>query len=282
VNQPADIKLISNAPVGVMNSSAAITTEGFGANTTGGDITIDGAMRDLIMTSVSSDSPSLIGVGVAGGDMLVLAGEDLNIGSLSKIFNLAPAGKVTLVADNYNPTSPLVGVGEFNLGSGASLSTASGSSLFIYTALDTQNHVDGTMNASPLILPIIPFVNTPDAQWGIYYPNNPNAVTGTPYTIFYKDHGTPPTPPTPPTPSPGLVTAYSILVAGTKAQNLYTISLGESFDDWSTYSYRPVYVLKKIRIEFPDSGKWRLPVWEYSYFYTSHRNYQTLKLDQRL
>ncbi|MBX7066716.1 MAG: filamentous hemagglutinin N-terminal domain-containing protein [Parachlamydiales bacterium] len=236
----------------------------------GGNINITTG-NDIIMSAASLSSAATIQGSFMGsplgGDMVIKAGRNLNVGAFSSIANNNANNTLTLVADNNFPSS--VGPGNFFLDATGTLFTASGSNLFVYTSLSVPPNIQGLMNTQPLGV-VTPLVNTPTAQWGIFYPNNPNGVTGTPFTIFYK--------------------TFPQIPPGSPAANNFTIAINEPFQDWNTFFDRGIYVAKTMQIEYKGREKLKdktvssydLLSWEYIYFYLSHRNYNTLKLDHRL
>lgn len=273
-----------------LSSTSASTGSGAEIKTvSGGSISINSAMgvsgRDLTMSSTTAASRSLISVGAAGGNILAFMGRSIGVGGFSRIENLNPAGTITLVADNDFKMSPAVGSGLFTLGSDAVLSTVSGSNLFIYTSTNTNPEtINGMMNGSPIGMIVIN-VNTPTAQWGMWYPDNPNMVTGMPFTVFYKIGAAVPTPVVPVIPS---------FLGNIQIDEQFAIVNGEAFQLWKTYFDRGIYVAKKIYLNYDRVDEMRLlvgenglssfdlPEWFYLYFYQSHRNYNTLKLDPRM
>jgi hypothetical protein len=54
----------------------------------------------------------------------------------------------------------------------------------IYTAIRSQNQINGLINGAPFI-PGALFVNTNEEMWATYYPGG--AYGGGPFTIYYKD-----------------------------------------------------------------------------------------------
>ncbi|MBX7066527.1 MAG: filamentous hemagglutinin N-terminal domain-containing protein [Parachlamydiales bacterium] len=258
-------------------ASAAILTGGSMSN---GNITINVA-NDLIMTASAMGSPSFIhtnfsNTATAGSNILILAGRTINMGDFTNIQNNHTAGTTTLVVDNNFPTPPSSGPGQFILDSNATITTASASGLFIYTATPTQNSILGSINGPFLGVNLL--VNGPNEQWGIYYPDNPNNVTGTPYTLFYKE---------------GYVEPLVPIVFTFEDLNDLTRALNEAFTLWKTYD-RPIYVVRQLEISsgvvedqkdlinMNEISSLDLPSWVYSYFYRSQRNYNTLKLENRL
>ncbi len=273
-----------------LTSTSASTGSGAQIKTvSGGSISINSAMgvsgRDLTMSSTTAASQSLISVGAAGGNILAFMGRSIGVGGFSRIENLSAAGTMTLVADNDFKTSPSVGAGLFTLGADAVLSTVSGSNLFIYTSTNTDPEtINGTMNGSPIGMIEIN-VNTPTAQWGMWYPDNPNMVTGTPFTVFYKIGTAVPSP---------VVPVIPAFLGDIQLDEQFAIVNGEAFQLWKTYFDRGVYVAKKINVKYDRADEmtllvgenalssFDLPAWSYLYFYQSHRNFNTLKLDPRM
>ncbi|MCB1116593.1 MAG: hypothetical protein KDK71_08995, partial [Chlamydiia bacterium] len=97
---------------------------------------------------------------------------------------------VTLVVDNQAPVAPQIGgvwssAGRFLMDQTASLvsnTSGSGGLLSVYTALQAQNVILGTLNGA-LFFPGTRFINTATEEWCIYYPGG---TTGPVFTIFYK------------------------------------------------------------------------------------------------
>lgn len=277
VTDPAgNLTMNSTDGMSVFASAAILTGGTMGGN---GNITLNVA-NDFIMTGASLTSPSFIQTNftmgaAAGSDILILAGRTINMGAFTNIQNTHIDGITTLVVDNNFPTPPLSGPGQFILDTDAFVTTASASGLFIYTADPTQNIINGSINGPFLGVNLL--VNGPNEQWGIYYPDNPNNVTGTPYTIFYKF---------------GYEELVPIIFTLEDSNDL-TRAINEAFNLWKTYD-RYVYVVKQMEVSFGEIeetedlikknriSSYDLPSWFYTYFYRSQRNYNTLKLENRL
>lgn len=112
-----------------------------------------------------------------GGNVFMIAQNDIDMTASGFI---TAGGSVELVADNQAPTPPLIGPGGFHMDALATIT--SGSTLRIFTARPTQNAINGLLNGAPFIAGTF-FIDSATEIWCTYFPS---ALSGTPYTIFYK------------------------------------------------------------------------------------------------
>ncbi|MGL4540598.1 MAG: beta strand repeat-containing protein, partial [Candidatus Rhabdochlamydia sp.] len=158
-------------------------------NTLNGDISllVDGSIS-VIGGSASSSSYAQIGHGGADpfttmGDLTAIAGKNITLQSSTGPANIInEGGNVTLVTDNLFPTAPSSGPGFFS--SSAQSHVSSSGEMRIYTAIRSQNQINGLINGVPFI-PGALFVNTNEEMWATYYPGG--SYGGGPFTIYYKD-----------------------------------------------------------------------------------------------
>jgi len=170
-----------------INCSGDFTLQGNGAGPSLGEIQTFGSnltiQADL---SVFLSDNTLLSVPAPTGDLLVIAGIDMNIDAAAQIIANG-TGSITLVVDNQFPLAPGIGPGVFNFQNGT-IQAVGGGPLRIFTATQPQNTILGSLNGQPYVAGI-EFVNTNQERWGTYYFD---AFFGGPgYTIFYKDGTTP-------------------------------------------------------------------------------------------
>lgn len=146
--------------------------------------TIDGAIHMLAGIDININSTiQNIAVPLVGtGEIILVAGQDINLlANDSVVFS---PNAVTLVADNDFPAPSLYGPGRITMVSGSSIS---GSAVQLYTALQSQNVLGGSLNSQSFSNGTL-FEDTSLEQWCTYF-NCPaqRAGLGIPYTVFYKN-----------------------------------------------------------------------------------------------
>ncbi|MGL5264544.1 MAG: beta strand repeat-containing protein, partial [Candidatus Rhabdochlamydia sp.] len=162
---------------------------GTGSNTLDGNISllVDGSIS-VMGGSASNDSYAQIGHGGADpfttmGELTAIAGKNITLQSSTGPANIInKGGNVTLVTDNLFPASPAIGPGFFSSSAGSNL-TSSGE-MRIYTAIRSQNQINGLINGVSF-RPRALFVDTNEEMWATYYPGG--SYGGGPFTIYYKD-----------------------------------------------------------------------------------------------
>jgi hypothetical protein len=117
--------------------------------------------------------------------VLATAGNDMTLAG-SKILSNGP---VTLIVDNQAPTSPDIGAGQFIVNGAASVTTASGDGVEIFTARGTEDKINGSLTLNGTALDSTPQF----AQFGTWYDSS-MALGATPFTMFFKaaTFGSPP------------------------------------------------------------------------------------------
>lgn len=164
-NSFGDINVTSLATGGSqMRSTGAITIS------SGGSIVLTGPLPVFI----ENDS----------GTLSAIANKNITINAGTRITNLG-SGTLTLVVDNQAPAFPSVGDGSFTLAIGGSVGRIGGGLLRIFTAIRSQNSVEGTFNLNATTyVPGAFDVDTATEIWNTYFPS---ALGGAPFTIFYKE-----------------------------------------------------------------------------------------------
>jgi hypothetical protein len=109
-----------------------------------------------------------------------IAGCNISLSNGAKI--VAMTGSLDLVVDNIHPSPGVIGTSSFTLDSTSTLFSG-GSTLKIYTAIRSQNSVQGLINGQHFV-PGTLFANSSTERWSTYYPF---AGLGTPMTFFYKN-----------------------------------------------------------------------------------------------
>lgn len=155
------------------NAGAIAAIQTFGSNmtaTVGGSINLSG------FTTISTPAPT--------GDILMIAGQNISIGTSVRIINNGTTNSsLKLVVDNDFPTAPGIGTGQFILDSGATISATGSPPVKIYTAKRSQNTINSPINGEAFVPG--PFgIDTPTEQWSSYYPTDPAAPA---FTIYYKE-----------------------------------------------------------------------------------------------
>jgi filamentous hemagglutinin family protein len=158
--------------------------------TFGSDLTVNsgGSINLSGFTIYSTPAPT--------GNILLIAGQDITLGTnVQVVANGTIDSSVTLVVDNAFPAAPNVGLGQFVIDAGATLSSGGGlSPLLIYTARRPQNTINAPLNGAVFVPG--PFaVDTTTEQWGTYYAGGTYGVT--PFKIYYKEPQAVPPPPNP-------------------------------------------------------------------------------------
>jgi hypothetical protein len=101
---------------------------------------------------------------------------------------------VTLIVDNQAPSSPNIGAGQFIVNGAASVMTASGDGIGIFTVRGAQNQITGSLTLNGTALGSVPQF----AQFSTWFA--PSVGSGTsPFTLFFKEatFDAQPPPPTP-------------------------------------------------------------------------------------
>lgn len=177
-------------------SSSSITGFGSTTITAGGDlflraIFLGGAtvrsFNDLTI-QVGNDiilrGPRTALIENADGDALLIAGNDITVDSGTTILN-SGNGSLTLVVDNQAPFFGQAGSGSFTLGETGTVGRVGGGALRIFTAIRSQNDIDGTLNINGTTFVPGPFgVDSATEIYSTYYPSS---LGGSPFTIFYKE-----------------------------------------------------------------------------------------------
>lgn len=116
------------------------------------------------------------------GSVLVSANNNLTMTAVSSI---ATTGMpVTLICDNQFPFMPFLGSGSFNMAAGSSVTTGGGP-LSIYTALQNQNAIAGTLNGPlPAAFPGALFQDSQYEVWCTYFCS---PLSASPFTVSYKN-----------------------------------------------------------------------------------------------
>ncbi|MCB1110373.1 MAG: hypothetical protein KDK64_05285, partial [Chlamydiia bacterium] len=190
---------------GVINTfSDLIVSNGSSISASGGTLTVNVA-RDILLENGGSLSSQLqnnvragrditlngmLGLGAtifsSTSDIQVLAGRNFTMNAAVNFAAFVGAlGNITIVVDNAFPSPPDIGPGSFSKDANSViLANIDGSNnLRIFTARQSQNNIQGTLNLFPFV-PGIEFVNTNQEQWETYFPSG---FGGNPFTIFYKN-----------------------------------------------------------------------------------------------
>jgi len=144
------------------------------------------AGRDILLQSTSA-AQFTAGIRQTSASSLdVIAGRNMVISEGCVIFG---AAETNLVVDNAFPSAPGIGPGSFQLLVGGVIDYSPAEGLRIFTALQGQNILAGTIlaagsPAAPLVFGA-PFSDIPPERWCVYYPSA-FFYPGEPYTIFYK------------------------------------------------------------------------------------------------
>lgn len=179
-----NITLHSAPSNGVSNQSLTIGTGLNNANilTTSGNIEIWGSQTSS--SCVRGDSFYDVTLNQAittTGSVFISANNDLTMTAASSI--TTTGAPVILIVDNQMPFSPLIGTGSFIMDSGSSIATGGGL-LQIYTALQSANAVNGTLNGVFPFMPGTLYQDTNQEIWCTYFCG---PLPGSPFTISYKD-----------------------------------------------------------------------------------------------
>lgn len=161
---------------------------GSGANTLNGNIYMlaDGSIS-VIGGTASPSSYAQIGNGgsapLTDGQLTAIAGKNIIIQTNTGPANIVNSGgNVTLVTDNLFPAAPGIGPGFFSINARSNL-LASGE-MRIYTALRSQNQINGLINGSSFT-PGTLFLDGNEEMWAVYYPGG--SYGGFAFKIYYKD-----------------------------------------------------------------------------------------------
>ena len=120
----------------------------------------------------------------------------LNISAINPVtLQTVGVGELILICDALFPTSPGFGDGLANFPE--AVFNTGGGKLLIYTSQRALNTLPTSIN-NVLFVQGPEFVNSITEKWGVYYPNS----SGFPFTVFYKNTGSPPPPPPGPPPAP--------------------------------------------------------------------------------
>lgn len=119
-----------------------------------------------------------------GGNLTILAGNNLVVTANSKIVN-DTSSDLTLVVDNNYPTYPNADQGQFNLSVDSTVTnTPTGSGkVRIFTVLPQFNIIQGLINGYSFV-PGPDLIDSLLERWGVYYPSS--FFGGPGFTIFYK------------------------------------------------------------------------------------------------
>lgn len=201
-NVTRDIHLSENTSINSSGGSNDITAGGnitltggsggpsFMSSSTGGTYT---AGNTIFLQGVSAANEGYIENSTE--NLLVIAGLDVEVNFFGRIENLGD-GSVTLVVDNSFPTPPGIGPGSFELSSFGSVGRLDAGPLRIFTAVRSQNLIEGINNLNgTTFVPGPLFIDSATEQWSTYFPST---FGGDPFTIFYKDGPITPIPPAPP------------------------------------------------------------------------------------
>jgi filamentous hemagglutinin family protein len=188
INMSTDIRNTSNSSAGTISLRAA------------GNIIVDGNLDTQNFADISLSARGSINMAqttsaqIDGLNVSAIAGVNLSAGASNGCVITAPAGQVTLVADNANPAAPNIGPGALNLGSQLTVTSDMGAgagTLSIYSAKESQNtiHPAASFNGQTYTPPPADQigVNTATNQWSTYYPSSFSSPAATPYTFFYKE-----------------------------------------------------------------------------------------------
>ncbi|MBX7067459.1 MAG: filamentous hemagglutinin N-terminal domain-containing protein [Parachlamydiales bacterium] len=170
---------------GPKSASGAASSLTFGTNalaefnltTISGDLTVSGSVPGDAYQNLFVIAPI-----TTAGSVLMIANQNLTLTPTGSIDTSAGNGSVTLVVDNENRLSPLIGNGAFFLNAGSSITTGAGP-LTIYTALQPLNSILGLLNGISFTAGTL-FANTAEEVWCTYYPTS---IPGFPFTIAYKN-----------------------------------------------------------------------------------------------
>ncbi len=137
--------------------------------------------NNLVMTAATG-SINMNGISLlqSSASQTTIAGRNISLTNGSRI--IAMTGSLDLVVDDIHPTPGVIGTSGFTL-DGSSTLFSGGPTLKIYTAIRSQNSVQGLINGQPFV-PGTLFVNNSRERWSTYYPF---AGLGTPFTFFYKN-----------------------------------------------------------------------------------------------
>ena len=173
-----DLNMIARNRI-LMNGDARIFNE-----PAAGDITLQTLFKHIEMSGNASIRRN------SSGEVLLLANQDILIQDSASITGNT-LGKITLVADNQEPTAPF-GTGRFLLGPHASIGSTGEAhdQVRVYTAVQSLNTIEGTLNGQPFE-PDTLYDHTSTNRWMTHYPAT---FVGPAYTVFYRDGNTPPPP----------------------------------------------------------------------------------------
>ncbi len=184
VNGSLSISAASSGLAYIQSASLSPFNIGFDMNLSGSNAYIlktgAGALTITAGDTVSLNSGSYIQNDI--GPMTILAGQDMIVNQ-SRIENMTTAD-LTLVVDNNFPTSPEIGDGHFEIGTGSTIQTADGGKLRIFSAAREFNTIESPLNRIPFV-PGALFIDSNQEVWGLYYPQS--FFGGPGFTIFYKN-----------------------------------------------------------------------------------------------
>lgn len=195
---------------------------------TSGNITVD-PFQNIFITSSSMGGAS------TAGFLEIIA--DNNMSILNSGTTIHGGTGVTLVIDNQDPFPPGTGIGPgmFTMDPGTFITGTA--PIKIFTARRGQNSVQGTIDGVPFAPGTI-FVPSATEQWGCYFGQPCASTGGNPFTVFYKDNGTPPGPG--PGPGPGPTPSPTALVATTTVTQVLLSSVFYYYQQWDNYLYWPL------------------------------------------
>lgn len=193
-----------NCPINIFgNPNLSMTTTGSGAATIANATTASANNINVAANSVTMNAPTGSVSMIAGNNLAVtaatgsislnahsllqaqanqttIAGRNISLTNGAQMS--AMTGSLDLVVDNINPSPGVIGTSGFTL-DGSSALFAGGPTLKIYTAIRSQNSVQGLINGQTFV-PGTLFANSSTERWSTYYPF---AGLGVPFTFFYKN-----------------------------------------------------------------------------------------------
>lgn len=188
------------------NGSSSIFAN-FPVTTTGAGTIVANAANNITLASIFQTGTGIIFT-QAGNNTTVNGGSLLTAGEIRMItgasMTLAKAtisssnSLVTLVIDNCNPNSPLIGTATFTMDGASAINTGKNQPIQIYSTRQLLTNIDplAQFNGTPIGNFKGPLYNdTTSEQWCTYfnqqfpYQNPPQApfTLGHPFTIYYKD-----------------------------------------------------------------------------------------------
>lgn len=150
--------------------------------------TREGAIHMLAGVDININSTIQVNPMASSGEIILVAGRDINLLSPNAMYptpsTISSPDRVTLVADNDFPAPSLYGSGRITMVPGSSIT---GSTVQLYTALQSQNILSGSLNSQSFSDGTL-FADTSLEQWCTYFDcPAQRAGLGIPYTVFYKN-----------------------------------------------------------------------------------------------